>query len=92
MNCLFRYISPFLLSFVLIASCNRTESPTGPEKIPSHAIQFDGVDDYASIMDDEYFDFDTTFSVEAWVKPISLERNGSNIGKFLEGLRLPNVA
>ena len=37
-----------------------------------YALQFDGVDDFVSIPDTGDFDFETAFTVEAWVKPTSL--------------------
>jgi len=42
-----------------------------------YALQFDGADDFVSIADSGDFDFDETFTVEAWVKPISLSGTGS---------------
>ncbi len=39
---------------------------------PNFALQFDGDDDYVAIPDAGDFDFDETFTVEAWVKPASL--------------------
>ena len=40
--------------------------------LPPYALQFDGLDDFASIADQGDFDFDQAFTVEAWVKPLSL--------------------
>jgi len=49
-----------------------------------YALQFDGVDDFVSIADTGVFDFNESFTVEAWVKPISLA--GSDTYKsFLGG-------
>lgn len=39
---------------------------------PRFALQFDGVDDFASIADKGDFDFDKAFTVEAWFKPLSI--------------------
>lgn len=49
-----------------------------------YALRFDGVDDYVSIAEDSDFDFDTTFTVEAWVKPLSLSGSGAFKG-FVRG-------
>jgi hypothetical protein len=35
---------------------------------PNYALQFDGIDDFASIADKGDFDFDQAFTLEAWVK------------------------
>lgn len=41
--------------------------------LPSnYALQFDGADDFVSLVDSGDFDFDNSFTVEAWVKPLSL--------------------
>ena len=50
----------------------------------SYALQFDGVDDFVSIVDSGVFDFDDTFTVEAWVKPNTLSGSGS-FKSFLGG-------
>jgi hypothetical protein len=42
-----------------------------------YALQFDGVDDYISIPDTKGdFDFKSAFTVEAWVRPLSLAGSG----------------
>jgi hypothetical protein len=40
-----------------------------------HALRFDGADDFVSVKDTGGFDFDSAFTVEAWVRPFSLEGN-----------------
>jgi len=45
--------------------------------VPGYALQFDGVDDFVSILDTGAFDFDYTFTVEAWVKPLSFAGLGN---------------
>jgi hypothetical protein len=49
-----------------------------------YALQFDGLDDFVSIADNGVFDFENTFTVEAWVKPDSLSGSGS-FKSFLGG-------
>ena len=48
-----------------------TPAPPG-----SFALQFDGADDFVSIADNGVFDFNNAFSVEAWVKPLSINGGG----------------
>ena len=43
---------------------------------PNYALQFDGSDDQVRVLDIGYFDFDTTFTVEAWVRPDSIAGTG----------------
>jgi hypothetical protein len=40
------------------------------------ALDFDGIDDFVGIPDNGALDFDTTFTVEAWVKPASFTGGG----------------
>ena len=42
-----------------------------------HALRFDGTDDFVSVTDTGGFDFDSAFTVEAWVQPFSLESAGN---------------
>ena len=42
-----------------------------------YALRFDGLDDYVSIANDGSFDFNYAFTVEAWVKPLSLAGSGN---------------
>jgi hypothetical protein len=66
------------------------QSPQGGEQVSSgtpvhlvvaiprtgYALQFDGADDFVSIVDTGRFDFDDAFTLEAWVKPLSLIGRG----------------
>jgi hypothetical protein len=48
--------------------------------IPHYALLFDGLDDYVRIADTGFFDFGSTFSVEVWVKPLSVTAQWDNRG------------
>jgi hypothetical protein len=45
-----------------------------------HALMFDGNDDYVHIADAGFFDFADAFSVEVWVKPLSVTAQWDNRG------------
>jgi len=47
----------------------------------SYALQFDGDDDFLSIVDTGSLDFDDFFTVEAWVEPLSLESSGPSAAR-----------
>lgn len=53
---------------------------------PVYALQFDGVDDFASIADKGDFDFEEAFTVEAWVKPFSVT---GPVRRIVTGQRSP---
>jgi hypothetical protein len=42
----------------------------------NYALQFDGSDDYARVLNIGNFDFTTTFTLEAWVKPDTVTSDG----------------
>ena len=44
------------------------------------ALQFDGVDDFAAIVDGGQFDLLNELTVEAWVKPLSLSGSVQYLG------------
>ncbi|MGD8857308.1 MAG: LamG domain-containing protein, partial [Chloroflexota bacterium] len=54
------------------ASGRGTDAVPASTSQSNFALQFDGVDDYARVLDSGNFDFDTTFTIEAWVKPDSV--------------------
>ncbi|MCI0727022.1 MAG: protein kinase [Chloroflexi bacterium] len=43
---------------------------------PGYALRFDGTDDFVSVADSGDFDFNTAFTVEAWIYPTSLVSSG----------------
>jgi len=43
----------------------------------NYALQFDGSDDYARVLNVGNFDFTTTFTLEAWVKPDTVTSDGT---------------
>ncbi len=45
----------------------------GSRPSPPYALQFDGLDDFVSIAGLGEFDFDQAFTIEAWVKPLSIQ-------------------
>ncbi len=45
-----------------------------------YALQFDGIDDFASIVDGGQFDLLNQLTVEAWVKPLSLGSSADQVG------------
>lgn len=49
-----------------------------------YALQFDGNDDFISIADNGDFDFDQSFTLEAWIKPFSLN-NSNNFKAIVQG-------
>jgi len=44
---------------------------------PNFALQFDGSDDFARVLNVGNFDFTTTFTIEAWVKAASVASDGT---------------
>ena len=42
----------------------------------NYALEFDGSDDYARVLNIGNFDFTTTFTLEAWVKPDTVTSDG----------------
>lgn len=47
-----------------------------------YALQFDGVDDFAAIVDSGQFDLLSKLTVEAWIKPLSLSSSGQYLGNW----------
>ena len=48
------------------ADASELDEPAGPAASPNYALQYDGTDDFVRVLDIGNFDFDTTFTVEAW--------------------------
>ncbi len=67
---------PVLISTPVITPA-LTSTPTAMPSATKYALKFDGVDDYVSIVDAGNFAFGNAFSVEAWVKPLSLSGSGT---------------
>jgi hypothetical protein len=62
----------FLLNLFLILAGN-----SGSAQAAGYSLKFDGVDDYVAIPDTNGdFDFDTAFTVESWVKPLTFSGSG----------------
>ena len=60
---------------VLYTSTGDSANKAVTGQVGSYALQFDGVDDYAVIPDDDTIDFDPNhdFAVAAWIKPASAQ-------------------
>jgi hypothetical protein len=74
-----RKISFFVAFFLSIsAPCITALGADGVAGVgqPNYALQFDGSDDQVRVLDIGNFDFDTTFTVEAWVRPESVAGTG----------------
>jgi hypothetical protein len=59
------------LAVSAVAGEYRVFLPAVRSPAPPYALQFDGLDDFASIADKGDFDFDQAFTIEAWIKPLS---------------------
>ena len=73
-------LSVAIIIFMLLpagnAAASELEEPAGPAANPNYALQYDGADDFVRVLDIGNFDFDTTFTVEAWVRPDSVAGTG----------------
>ena len=85
--------TPSVLAAINPITLAPTTLPIAPTKLPititptemsstvttasSYALQFDGIDNFVGIANVGKYDFDNGFSVEAWVKPLSLANSGT---------------
>ncbi|RMH69902.1 MAG: T9SS C-terminal target domain-containing protein, partial [Gemmatimonadetes bacterium] len=53
-----------------------------PDDFPGYALDFDGVDDNVQIPDDNSLDLTSTYTVEAWINPVSWGEN--NRGRIVD--------
>lgn len=65
--------TPYPVPMVTTVSIAPTSVEPMTTPMPAeYALQFDGTDDFVSIANNGDFDFDNSFSVEAWIKPLSI--------------------
>lgn len=43
-----------------------------PDDFPGYAIEFDGVDDYFNLVNSDFTNIDTAFTIELWFKPLDM--------------------
>jgi len=57
---------------------------TGAEidNFPGNALEFDGVNDYVNIKDNNSLDLVNNYTIEAWIKPAAFSMNGGIVSKF----------
>ncbi len=53
-----------------------------PDKFAGNALNFDGIDDYVEIADDNSLDFITNYTIETWIKPESFSWIAGIVTKY----------